>query len=328
MKILNREFTELSKKDSHMNIYYHPKYNISLGVFNRLHPFDGTKYAKVYQAIKHLDGIQIKRPEKAISHKIINEFVEASVAPRLKEKAYILSAIELPQIPLLPLFLIDNRVLSPMRWGVAGTLAASRDALNGLHAWNMSGGYHHASQFGAEGFCIYNDIGISIQQLKKEGLITDQDRFLILDIDAHHGNGNARTFMDDGQIHPPEQVDLLDIYNGQIYPSPQFTKDRLTIDIPVRSGTRGEEYLKRLEEGLNRLKSIYKMAFVIAGTDVIATDPLGQLKLSIEDCVDRDLLVMEKLNSLSIPTVFLGGGGYSAGSAQCIIESIKQLYTF
>lgn len=311
-----------------MNIYYHPRYNISLGVFNRLHPFDGTKYAKVYQAIKNLAGINIKRPPRAISHKIIEEFVHALVAPRLKEKAYILGAIEVPQIPLLPFALLDNRVLKPMRWGVAGTLAASRDAVQGMHAWNMSGGYHHASQFGAEGFCIYNDIGISIQQLKKEGLITDKDRILILDIDAHHGNGNARTFMDDGDIHPHEQVDLLDIYNGQIYPSSRLTKDRLNIDIPIRSRTRGEEYLKRLEEGLNRLKSGYKMAYVIAGTDVIGTDPLGQLKLTIEDCVDRDLLVLDKLDALSIPTVFLGGGGYSAGSAQCIIESIKQLYKY
>ena len=80
-----------------------------------------------------------------------------------------------------------------MRWGVAGTLEASKAALAGKNCWNLAGGYHHASQRSAEGFCLYNDIGIAHQELLKTGLLKSDDNILIIDVDAHNGNGNALT---------------------------------------------------------------------------------------------------------------------------------------
>jgi solute:Na+ symporter, SSS family len=49
-----------------------------------------------------------------------------------------------------------------MRWAVQGTADATRDAICGKNSWNLSGGYHHASADSAEGFCVYNDIGIAV----------------------------------------------------------------------------------------------------------------------------------------------------------------------
>jgi hypothetical protein len=49
-----------------------------------------------------------------------------------------------------------------MRWAVQGTADATRDARCGKNSWNLSGGYHHASADSAEGFCVYNDIGIAV----------------------------------------------------------------------------------------------------------------------------------------------------------------------
>lgn len=229
-------------------------------------------------------------------------------------------ALEVPRLPLLPFFIVDNRILQPMRWGVAGTMAATTEALKGHNTWNMSGGYHHASFGAAEGFCIYNDIGITLKELLRQNLINESDKILIVDIDAHHGNGNALTFMQN------KNVSLLDIYNHDVYPSTQYTKDRLDVNIPLRFGTEGDEYLTKLENGLNRLAGDYKVAFVVAGTDVLVSDPLGGLKLSLDECVIRDRMVLEKLISLSIPAVFLGGGGYSKDSATAITRSLSGLY--
>lgn len=303
-----------------MIIYYNKKYNIDFGPLNKLHPFDGLKFKKVYQQIKNLPNIQIQSPTKAISDQEIDEYIDVPLRKLRHQKSYIFQALELPPIPVLPFWLVDHIILKPMRWGVAGTLEASKQALEGNNCWNLAGGYHHASQGNAEGFCIYNDIGIAVQQLRKLKHLKEEDKILILDIDAHHGNGNTLAFRHD------ERVTTLDIYNTNVYPKDNSTKVLVDINLPIPSGTAGPEYLARLQEGLQQLTSGYKLAYVVAGTDVLYTDPLGGLGLTIDECVHRDAMVLERLSALSIPAIFLGGGGYSKESFVAISESIKQLY--
>ena len=69
----------------------------------------------------------------------------------------------------MPSGFIDERILLPMRWAAAATAAAARRALRGAHCWNLAGGYRHASRNAAEGFCIYNDVGIAVDQLRAGG---------------------------------------------------------------------------------------------------------------------------------------------------------------
>jgi histone deacetylase 11 len=303
-----------------MNVYYHRSYNIDLGPLNLLHPFDGMKFSKVHDNIQRLGDISIRQPLHAVDGSAIDSFASNLLRDMLRSKRYVLAALEVPYIPLLPFSVIDKRVLAPMRWGVEGTLEAARDALNGTNAWNLSGGYHHASRKAAEGFCLYNDIGIAVQQLAADGSISDSDPILIIDIDAHHGNGNAHVFMDS------KNVFLLDIYNASIYPSGELTRKRVDIGIPLRPGTTGEEYLSRLRKGLDEISGKFRLAFVIAGTDVLASDPLGGLGLTVGDCVARDQMVLERLQALSVPAVFVGGGGYGKDSAKAIVASIGNLY--
>ncbi|PCH60063.1 MAG: histone deacetylase [Gammaproteobacteria bacterium] len=304
-----------------MNIYYHPNYNISLGVLNYLHPFDGLKFKKVVKAIGDLPSVNIVEPLKPIS----SEQILVSASGLMKRalngnKRVILQALEIPYIPLLPFSVIDKRILLPMRWGSGGTLKASIDALeNNSICWNLSGGYHHASQHSAQGFCIYNDIGITYEELINQGRISSSDKILIIDIDAHHGNGNARWFCEN------KQVTLLDIYNDDIYPKTFSSKQRVDISVPLKNGTGGVEYLNSLKLALAKLKTDFKLAFVVAGTDVLSTDPLGGLKLTIEESVKRDQLVFDFLKQANISSVFVGGGGYSKDSSKAIIESIKNL---
>lgn len=305
-----------------MNIYYSPAYNIDLGLFNKLHPFDGKKFSKVHDAISRVPGLGLREPSSAVPDSWIEGFVSALMRRSIRNKRTVLAALEVPYIPLLPFSVIDKRILLPMRWGVSGTIEAARDALSGNHTWNLSGGYHHASRQSAEGFCIYNDIGMAVQRLTDEGLLAADDRILIVDVDAHHGNGNAHVFMDQ------RQVVILDIYNGSIYPSGQWTKQRLDINIPLAPRTPGADYLAKLSEGLQQIRGPFRLAFVVAGTDVLSSDPLGGLGLSIDDCVARDQLVLERLQALSVPAVFVGGGGYGRDSAKAIVASIRNLHEY
>ena len=303
-----------------MKVIYSPNYNINAGVFGRFHPFDGMKYAKVVEEIRSLPGLLVQAPEGAVDKRQVEEFVGEILMRLLSSKRYILRALELPYIPLLPFSLIERRVLDPMRWAVSGTIMAAREALGGANVWNLSGGYHHASRHAAEGFCVFNDIGIAVQHLIGERLLSPADRILIVDVDAHHGNGNAYVFMED------HRVEILDIYNNSIHPQNAFTKARVDINIPLTSRTGGDEYLSRLRSGLDEIREGYALAFVVAGTDVLSSDPLGGLDLSLQDCAHRDEMVLAKLAEIGTPAVFLGGGGYGRDSARAMANSIAALY--
>ena len=142
-------------------------------------------------------------------------------------------------------------------------------------------------------------------------------RVAVWDFDAHHGNGNARTFSDN------KNVTLLDVYNADIYPNDPVSRRRVDIAVPLPSGTGGDLYLNKLSAALDQLSGGYKLAFVVAGTDVLATDPLGGLALSVADVAQSHKLVYQRLKALHIPTVFLGGGGYGKESAAAIVAGIK-----
>jgi histone deacetylase 11 len=300
-----------------MKILYRPEYNIDLGLLNRLHPFDGRKFEKVFNAIPADRLAMVEAPSSPVDDTVINAFVEPLQQRLIKVKRYVLRALEVPYIPLLPFSLIDRRLLLPMRWAVAGTIMGAVLAMQGESCRNLSGGYHHASRRFAEGFCIYNDIGMAYDNLVQSGRLQTEHRVLIIDVDAHHGNGNADVFLDN------PNVILLDIYNEDIYPRSSYTKNRLDIPVPLRSGTAGDMYLDKLSTALSRLDGNFKLAFVVAGTDVLASDPLGGLRLTVEECAQRDLLVEARLCALSIPSVVVAGGGYGRDSSRAMIASLS-----
>src|SRR5215472_15492759 len=57
-------------------------------------------------------------------------------------------------------------------------------------------GLHHAARNRAAGFCVFNDCGVAIEQLKRAGL----KRIAYVDIDAHHGDGVFYAFEDDAAV--------------------------------------------------------------------------------------------------------------------------------
>ena len=87
-----------------------------------------------------------------------------------------------------------------MRWAVAGSLIAAREALSTGIAVNLSGGYHHAKPDRGEGFCVFNDVAYLVHALRNEGQLTAEKRVAYIDLDAHQGNGVCHHFRADRQI--------------------------------------------------------------------------------------------------------------------------------
>src|SRR5689334_20708319 len=70
------------------------------------------------------------------------------------------------------------------RRSAGGTLAAARAALDDGIAASLAGGTHHAFADRGEGFCVFNDAGITARLLQQEGRVR---RVLIVDCDVHQG---------------------------------------------------------------------------------------------------------------------------------------------
>lgn len=90
-----------------------------------------------------------------------------------------------------------------------GTILASINSLKLKWSINLSGGYHHACCETGGGFCVYPDITLAIHYLRTRFGI---NRVMIIDLDAHQGNGHERDFLNDQNAY------IIDAYNHRIYP--------------------------------------------------------------------------------------------------------------
>ncbi len=64
-------------------------------------------------------------------------------------------------------------------------------------AISLGGGLHHAQRNYGEGFCVYNDVAFCGLYLMKT---YELERILILDTDAHAGNGTSDYFYEDPRV--------------------------------------------------------------------------------------------------------------------------------
>jgi histone deacetylase 11 len=73
---------------------------------------------------------------------------------------------ELAPLAMLPHFLVQRKVLQPMRLHVGGTVLAAGLAV--AHGWavNLGGGMHHAHRDDGSGWCPYADITLAVQRIR------------------------------------------------------------------------------------------------------------------------------------------------------------------
>lgn len=311
-----------------MKLVFSPHYDISLFGIERLHPFDSRKYGRAWRVIQKQLGRNLDRFQVAVPRPVARDDLLTIHSPaylsKLRRSSYLAQALEVPPAAFVPAWLLNWRILRPMRWAVMGSLVAARAALESGVAVNLSGGYHHAKPDRGEGFCIYSDIAFLVSELRTAGRLHESDRIAYIDLDAHQGNGVCHQFMNDSRVF------LFDMYNADIYPQyDREARQRVDCNLPLPHGCPGIEYLRILRTCLpGFLDSIMKsgrtaLAIYNAGTDVFAGDALGGLSLSPEQILERDLLVHEELRGREIPSVMLLSGGYSRQSYQLVAATIS-----
>lgn len=196
-----------------------------------------------------------------------------------------------------------------------GSVQAAKYALESGVAFNIAGGTHHAYSDSAEGFCLLNDIAIASSHLLRHKLVR---QILVVDLDVHQGNGTAKIFENE------KQVFTFSMHGEHNYP---LRKEKSDLDVGVQDGIKGEEYLKILSKQLPELIDLVKPDFIFfqSGVDIIETDKLGRLAVSIDDCKKRDELVLRLAKTNDIPLMACMGGGYSP-KIKSIIEAHSNTY--
>lgn len=207
-------------------------------------------------------------------------------------------------------FPLSNALIHREKVIMQGTLDCAIQALEHGVSMNIAGGTHHAYADRGEGFCLLNDIGIAAGYLLDQQLAS---RILVVDLDVHQGNGTASIF--DGN----EAVFTLSMHGDKNYP---LQKEKSDMDIPLPDGTGDDQYLSLLTDHLQQVLSEFKPDFVFyqCGVDVLETDKLGRIALSLNGCEERDAIVLNNCYQLGIPVAASMGGGYSK-SISVIVEA-------
>ncbi|HEV2370332.1 MAG TPA: histone deacetylase, partial [Acidimicrobiales bacterium] len=209
---------------------------------------------------------------------------------------------------------------SPDSWDAAVLAAgAGPDAAARLRAGEADAAFlavrppgHHASATVAMGFCLLNNVAVTAMALADAG-----ERVLIVDWDAHHGNGTQAVFLAD------PRVAYVSMHEWPLYPGTGAIDETgtgagagLTVNLPVPTGTGGDVYRAAIDRVVVPLAESFRPAWVLlsAGFDSHRADPLASLGLSAGDYVDLVRRVVE-LAPAGRRIAFLEGG-YDLGALE------------
>jgi acetoin utilization protein AcuC len=148
---------------------------------------------------------------------------------------------------------------------------------------SVGGGMHHAKQRFGEGFCVYNDVAFAARYLIEK---YNLERILVLDTDAHAGNGTAE------YLRSNPKVLFIDVHQDPqtIYPGTGFVPDvgsgqavGLTINLPMPVHAGNASYLTVFNEVILPVTREYQPQIIIraGGSDPHFNDGLTYLGMTV-----------------------------------------------
>ncbi len=171
---------------------------------------------------------------------------------------------------------------------------------------------HHAGKFRACGFCVFNNVAIAAEHIRRNyGL----KKVAVLDIDAHHGNGTQEIF------YETDEVLYISLHEDpSSFPGTGFMNETgkgkgsgYTVNIPLPFGTRDKTYIQAMKEIVLPIMAQYKPEFVLvsAGFDGHYADPVGNLSLSATCYQQIYEMLLRMADTCNGRIVSVLEGGYS-----------------
>jgi len=164
-------------------------------------------------------------------------------------------------------------------------------------AISIGGGLHHAKPGYGEGFCVYNDVVICVKHTIRTFSL---DRVLVLDTDAHAGNGTCEAFYSDPKVL------FVDLHQEYIYPGTGFEAEigegkgrGFTVNVPLPPSAGDKAYKFVFDELVFPLVQEFKPQLIIrnGGSDPHPSDEITQLGLTLQgfNYIGKALAVLSKI---------------------------------
>jgi len=151
---------------------------------------------------------------------------------------------------------------------------------------------HHATSNRSMGFCLFNNVAVTAAALADRG-----ERVVVVDYDAHHGNGTQDIFYADPRVF------YVSLHEWPLYPGTGALNDHgrgdgvgTTLNFPLPAGATGDVYRRAVHEVVLPAMEGFAPTWLLisAGFDAHRADPLTGLALTAGDYADltADLLVL------------------------------------
>ena len=149
---------------------------------------------------------------------------------------------------------------------------------------------HHALASQAMGFCLFNNVAVAAAQLRSQG-----ERVVIVDYDAHHGNGTQDLFWDDPDVF------YVSMHEWPQYPGTGGIAEvgagagtGTTLNLPFPSHTTGDVYRRAIDEVVLPTLAEWGPTWLLisAGFDAHRADPITDLGLTAGDYADLTLALL------------------------------------
>ena len=278
--------------------------------FGPQHPFRPEHFREFMDYLRETGRIalfDIIEPRRASDEDLLSAHTE-NYLNALKEMADARGFIS-PDTPVSPPLIEGGRY-------IAGSAmdAVDRVLRMGGNAITL-GGLHHAGPDYGEGFCIINDVAIAAIRAIKKGV----ERILILDTDAHQGNGTMDIFWEDPRVL------FISIHQDPrtLYPGRGFTREigggegeGYTVNIPMARYSGDSQYMKVFDEIIVPIAEQFKPDLIIrnGGADPHYSDALTDLGVTLKGL----FMIGEKVRELSKgrPIIDMVVSGYNPVTVQ------------
>ncbi len=197
---------------------------------------------------------------------------------------------------------------------VGASVRGARGIMEGEyeHAFNPAGGLHHARAESASGFCVFNDLAVTVRYLmERYGL----ERVAVIDIDGHHGDGTQNIFY-------RERVLTISLHrygrgfvpgSGRVDERGEGQGQGFNINLPLPAGTDDAHYMEAYRSVVVPALRAYAPEFIIHqfGADGHRQDPLVGLGLTTRCYVKIAAITHSLAHELCDGRYLVtGGGGY------------------
>lgn len=220
-------------------------------------------------------------------------------------------------------------------WDVARLAAgAVIQAAEEVHKGNLKNAFcavrppgHHAERERAMGFCLINNVAVAVQHLIE---VCNYERILIVDWDAHHGNGTQHIFYSDSKVF------YFSLHQYPFYPGTGAASEAgegagkgTTLNVPLAAGNGDADFLRAVKDKLIPAAKNFHPQFILisAGFDAHRADPLAELNVSEKGFAEATRIVKKLADEeCGGKLVSVLEGGYDLEAlAQSVIIHLKIL---